>query len=58
MKNSDGWEQFLCTGKIEDYLSYREQVRMRETETEHKGAKPDAGTGQGYRDDLGSSPCR
>lgn len=58
MKNSDGWEQFLCTGKIEDYLAYREQIKMRELETKHKGAEPDAGTGQGYRDDFRGITCR
>lgn len=49
------WEQFLSTGKINDYLAYREEKeRMPLTEglKENEGAGKGAGTGQCYRDNF------
>ena len=44
------WEQFLSTGKINDYLAYREEEPVKREEDE--GAGKGAGTGQCYRDDI------
>lgn len=44
------WEQFLSTGKIDDYLAYREKHTPEPEENE--GADRSAGTGQCYRDDF------
>lgn len=40
MKETDYWEQFLKTGRVEDYLSYldRKQEEDRQREGEEKGA--------------------
>lgn len=61
MKDLNYWEQFLNTGKIEDYLSYRKEISAVEAGTdrnEDKGAEPDAGTGQCYRDNIKSGTYR
>lgn len=50
------WEQFLSTGKIDDYLAYREE-RTPEPE-ENEGAGQGAGTGQCYRDDFKNRASR
>lgn len=52
MRTINYWEQFLSTGKIDDYLAYREDEAVQPEED--MGAKPDAGTGQGYRNDIKS----
>ncbi|MDE7332330.1 MAG: hypothetical protein K2O16_08795 [Lachnospiraceae bacterium] len=44
------WEQFLSTGKIDDYLAYREEHTPEPEGNE--GAGQSAGTGQCYRDDF------
>lgn len=46
------WEQFLSTGKIDDYLAYREEEASESKEDE--GAGEGAGTNQCYRDDFKS----
>ncbi len=50
MKTFDYWEQFLSTGRIDDYLTYREKVTNKSEED--MGVNPDAGTSQCYRDDF------
>ena len=52
------WEQFLSSGKIDDYLTYRENVEGSDNQKENEGAGPDAGTGQCYRDDIKSRAGR
>lgn len=55
MKEVNYWQQFLNTGKVEDYLSYKNQKR---TEEESRGEHPNAGTLQCYRDDIKSGTFR
>lgn len=50
MKDLDYWDRFLNTGRIEDYLAYREEVQD-EPDLE-KGAHVYAGTNQRHRDDI------
>lgn len=50
------WEQFLSTGRINDYLAYREEEAARSEEDE--GAGEVAGTDQCYRDDFKSRTSR
>lgn len=50
------WDQFLSTGKIADYLAYREEEGS--AVKEDKGAEQGAGTDQCYRDDFKSGACR
>lgn len=49
------WEQFLSTGRINDYLAYREET-MKESSAErskkNEGAGKGAGTGWCYRDNF------
>lgn len=52
MKAINYWEQFLSTGRIDDYLAYREGETPEAEEDE--GAGKGAGTGQCYRDDFKS----
>jgi len=42
MKETNYWQQFMSTGKVEDYLSYKRQDKqdIRQVEGEH----PHAGT--------------
>lgn len=47
------WEQFLSTGKIDDYLAYRKETESKEDEGADKGA----GTNQCYRDDFKNGAC-
>ena len=56
MKEKDYWEQFLKTGKVEDYLSYsaRKQEEDRQGEGEEKGA----GFVQRYRSDTEGGTLR
>ena len=51
------WEQFLSTGKIDDYLAYREEQAdelKAAGPKENEGAGKSAGTGLGYRDHFKS----
>ncbi|MBD5547258.1 MAG: hypothetical protein HDQ97_07655 [Lachnospiraceae bacterium] len=50
------WEQFLSTGRINDYLAYREEEAAGPEEDE--GAGEVAGTDQCYRDDFKSRTSR
>ncbi len=50
------WEQFLSTGRINDYLAYREEEAAGSEEDE--GAGKGAGTDQCYRDDFKSRASR
>lgn len=55
MKMLNYWEQFLSTGKIDDYLAYREEkAHTQNTAAPEKdeGADRGAGTGQCYRNDF------
>lgn len=50
MKDSDYWDRFLNTGRIEDYLAYR---TGREDEPgQDEGEVFHAGINQCYRDDI------
>ena len=48
MRTSNYWEQFLSTGRIKDYLAYRED----EGEPEQS-----EGSDQCYRDDIKNGTC-
>lgn len=50
------WKQFLSTGKIDDYLAYRQETQAESKEDE--GAGKGAGTNQCYRDDIKSGAYR
>lgn len=52
MKEKDNWERFLVTGKIQDYLQYKEVERSVAKQTEEKGKRH---AGVGYRDRNGSA---
>ncbi len=60
MRAANYWEQFLNTGKIDDYLAYcsgYKEKDLRELEPldgadGDKGASKGAGTGQCYRDHI------
>lgn len=56
MKEINYWEQFLNTGKVEDYLFYK-QREMTE-QSGQKGEQPHAGAGQCYRNDFKSGAFR
>lgn len=56
MKETNCWQQFLNTGKVSDYLSYVDEKRTRQME--EKGAHPNAGTDQCYRNDIESGTFR
>ncbi len=46
MRTINYWEQFLNTGKIEDYLAYREERTETGRQDKDEGAGPYAGTGK------------
>lgn len=50
MKDLDYWDRFLNTGRIEDYLAYREDKQDEPDRDE--GANVYAGTDQRHRDDI------
>ena len=50
MKDSDYWDRFLNTGRIEDYLAYR--TGKEEPGKKNEGEVFHAGTDQCYRDDI------
>ncbi len=55
MKLLNYWDQFLSTGTIDDYLSYRETCRRKEEAKEpegERGAVNGEGSGQCYRDHI------
>ncbi|MCM1266282.1 MAG: hypothetical protein NC302_00135 [Bacteroidales bacterium] len=55
MKDLSYWEQFMATGKIEDFLAYKNAVREEEREAEAaSGEEFDAGGHGAYRDGLES----
>lgn len=56
MKEINYWQQFLNTGKVEDYLSYKHQEVAEQSV--QKGDHPHAGTGQCYRNDFKSGAFR
>lgn len=58
MRMINYWEQFLSSGKIDDYLAYREDGEGSDNRKEDEGVGPDAGTGQCYRDDIKSRAGR
>ncbi len=50
MKELNYWQQFLNTGKVDDYLSYLKQKEI--NEPAKKGEYPNAGTFQCYGNDI------
>lgn len=58
MKNVNYWDQFLSTGKIEDYLAYRKEAFADAGKQQKEGAETHAGIGQGYRDGARGITCR
>lgn len=53
MKGMNYWEQFMATGKIEDFLAYKSAQRQEEREAmEEAGEESDAGGYVTYRDDF------
>lgn len=57
MRDTDFWEQFLCTGKVEDYLKYRfeeEREEERNVTAAYGGRSLEAEhAGSGLRDGNG-----
>lgn len=62
MKTPNYWQQFTCTGRIEDYLSYAakeaQDVRGRADAGRTAGADPYAGIHMCDRDDTEADACR
>lgn len=65
MRAANYWEQFLSTGKIDDYLAYRMYGEEALGEFEplngadmDEGVSKGAGTGQCYRDNFKSGTGR
>lgn len=56
MKEINYWQQFLNTGKVDDYLSYL--AHKGTEEVKEKGEYPDAGTDACYRDYFESGTFR
>ena len=56
MKETNYWQQFLRTGRVEDYLSYLKQKPN--NEPVHKGEDSGAGSMQCYRTDIKSGTFR
>lgn len=53
MKGINYWEQFMATGKIADFLAYRDAVRQEEGEVlETSEEDLDAGGHGAYRDGI------
>lgn len=50
MKETNYWQQFMSTGKIDDYLSYKRQNGEMKQEVE--GEQPHAGTFQCNRNHI------
>lgn len=43
MKEYNDWDSFMNSGKVEDYLSYRENSKSINEDNIQLGANPDAG---------------
>ncbi len=53
MKGINYWEQFMATGKIEDFLAYKNAEREEKGEVmRESGEEADAGGHGAYRDDF------
>lgn len=53
MKGLSYWEQFMTTGKIEDFLAYKNAARQEEGEAMRESEEElDAGGHGTYRDDY------
>lgn len=52
MNEQNYWQQFWDTGRVEDYLSYKNSQKDEEKES------ADAGTFHGYGDDIKSGTFR
>ena len=55
IKESNSWNQFLTTGKVEDYLSY---ASGRSQKTDWVGDSPHAGVYTGNRNHIETDACR
>ncbi len=55
MKETNYWQQFLNTGSVESYLSYKAQEKA---DAEQKGEHSDAGTFQCNRNHIESGTFR
>lgn len=50
MKEINYWQQFMSSGKVEDYLSYKRQDNQEKQDIgQGRGEEPDAGTFRGNR---------
>lgn len=62
MKPADDWKRFEHTGKIQDYLQYKEHMKCcsddKENSETYRGTETDAGFYQCYRDDIKTDTCR
>lgn len=54
MRALNYWEQFLSTGKVGDYLSYRDNLSCQEKESEKEGGKE--GRSEGFNQCYGDGP--
>lgn len=52
MKGSDHWERFFNTGKIEDYLKWKEEIKGTIGMKEGTGEYSHAGTHKSNRDSI------
>ena len=52
MSAENYWEQFLSTGKIDDYLAYRNTEESKGRPDGDEGVTEGAGTSQFYRNDF------
>lgn len=50
MKETNYWQQFTSTGKVEDYLQYRQEVQENSDQRKLKEDSPYAGLYNNYRD--------
>lgn len=61
MNAENYWKQFVCSGKVEDYLDYarvREGQERNGRQQEQKGDRPYAGNDYGNRNDFKSDAYR
>ena len=56
MKEENYWQQFLNTGRIEDYLFYKQQNKAEEKQKKEEHS--DAGAVQRYRNHIESGTFR
>ena len=52
MRAENYWKQFLSTGKIDDYLAYRNTEEIQGRPDGDEGVTGSAGTSQIYRNDF------